>query len=37
MHIDVRGYPTRWGYKEYDPKIFAGVPPKKSLRPGGSL
>ena len=34
MHIDVRGYVTRWGYKEYDPKVFAGVPPKKGLRPG---
>lgn len=34
MHVDVRGYVTRWGYKEYDPKVFAGAPPKKSLRPG---
>lgn len=36
MHVDVRGFATRWGYKEYDPKVFAGVPPKKSLRPGGN-
>jgi len=35
MHVDVRGYPTRWGYQEYDARLFSGVAPKKSLRPGG--
>ncbi len=35
LHLDVRGYPTRWGYKEYDPEIFEGVSPKKSFRAGG--
>ena len=35
LHVDVRGAPIRWGVKEYDSREFAGVPPKKSLRPGG--
>ncbi len=35
LHLDVRGVPARWGYEEYDPEIFEGVPPKKSLRAGG--
>ncbi|HUT54171.1 MAG TPA: hypothetical protein VM658_12345 [bacterium] len=35
LHVDVRGFPTRWGVKEWDPKEFAGVPPRRSLRPGG--
>jgi len=35
LHVDVRGYPTRWGVQEYDPEEFAGVPPQGSLRPGG--
>jgi hypothetical protein len=34
VHVDVRGFPTRWGYKEYDKKIHRGIPPKKGLRPG---
>ncbi len=35
LHVDVRGFPTRWGVKEYDPDKFSGAPVKKSLRPGG--
>jgi hypothetical protein len=35
MHVDVRGFPTRWGVKAWDPDEFAGAPAKKSLRPGG--
>jgi uncharacterized protein YcbK (DUF882 family) len=35
LHVDVRGFSTRWGYKEYDPEVFAGQAPKKSLKPGG--
>ena len=34
VHVDVRGFATRWGYKEYDCKIHHGIPPEKSLRPG---
>ncbi len=34
VHVDVRGFPTRWGIKEYDSKIHRGIPPKKGLRPG---
>jgi uncharacterized protein YcbK (DUF882 family) len=35
LHVDVRGFSTRWGYKDYDPEVFAGQAPKKSLKPGG--
>lgn len=35
LHVDVRGFQTRWGYKKYDPEIFAGQTPKRSMRPGG--
>lgn len=34
MHLDVRGFPTRWGYKVYDPNELTNTPPQKSLRPG---
>lgn len=35
MHMDVRGFPSRWGVEEYDPNVFVGAPVKKGLRPGG--
>jgi len=35
LHVDVRGFSTCWGYKEYDAAEFASEKPKRSLRPGG--
>ena len=35
LHVDVRGFESRWGIKEYDPEIFASIPAGKSIRPGG--
>ncbi len=35
LHVDVRGFPTRWGYKTYDPEEFSDSSPRRSMRPGG--
>jgi hypothetical protein len=34
LHVDVRGFPARWGIKEWEPREFAGAPPHKGPRPG---
>jgi uncharacterized protein YcbK (DUF882 family) len=35
LHVDVRGYRSRWGVKTYDPEMHGKAPAKKDKRPGG--